>query len=113
MFGDYANGPRKSKLLWQPTMLALLCLGSPSSTTYHSAKHTSRHFEFETGISEQGTPRLLLLARTATAGCATCRCLFLLVLPYVHVNVSTLRLCRINKGTPVRLSPVYITRVTL
>lgn len=93
MFGDYVNGPRKSKLFWQPTMLGLVSWAAHRAaipvdmSTCRPAEHTSRHFEFETGISEQGISGLLPLARTAncraTAGCATSRCLFLLVLPYV------------------------------
>lgn len=97
----------------------VLCLGQPIEQLYLSTcrpvdlLNTSRHFEFETGISEQGISGLLPLARTAncraTAGCATSRCLFLLVLPYVYVNVSTL--VASQKGAPARLSPVYIGRV--
>lgn len=47
-------------------------------STCQPAQHVSRHFEFETGFSEQGIAGLLLLVRTATA----------VLLPFVSPGVA-------------------------
>lgn len=72
MFGDSANGPRNLSCFGNPRCLALVSWVPIEQlqcylSTCRPAKHISRHFEFETGISEQGIPTLLHLARTATA----------------------------------------------